>query len=99
MKGRRERFVAQIRRAEAGLSAGLAQAFGSVPREVFVAEGFQRRAGGWVGPGEADFLDLVYDDDALVTKLDGKTPVSSSSQPSLMAGMVEALAIGPGVRV
>lgn len=100
MKGRGERFVAQIRRDGGGLSAELARAFGNVPREIFVAEGFQRReGGGWVKPGDADFLDLVYADDVLVTKLDGRSPVSSSSQPSLMAGMIGALEIGPGARV
>jgi protein-L-isoaspartate(D-aspartate) O-methyltransferase len=99
MSERSERFVAEIRRDGAVLSAELARAFGSVPREVFVGEGFQRRDGGWAGPGDADFLDLVYADDVLVTKLDGRTPVSSSSQPSLMAVMIEALEIGPGTRV
>jgi protein-L-isoaspartate(D-aspartate) O-methyltransferase len=35
----------------------------------------------------------------LVTKIDGGVPVSSSSQPSLMAEMLQALDVRPGMRV
>ncbi len=43
---------------------------------------------------------LVYRDQALVTKVDelGR-PISSSSMPSIMAAMLEALALQPGMRV
>ena len=99
MSERSDRFVAEIRRDGAALSAELARAFATVPREVFVAEGFQRRDGAWVEPGDKSFLDTVYSDEVLVTKLDGSTPVSSSSQPSLMAMMLSALAVRPGMRV
>jgi protein-L-isoaspartate(D-aspartate) O-methyltransferase len=99
MSARSERYVAEIRRDGAGLSDALAHAFATVPRELFVAAGFQRRNGTWAGPDAPDFLDLVYSDDVLVTKLDGTTPVSSSSQPSLMAMMLGALDVRPGLRV
>ena len=95
----RRRFVEQIRRDGAPLSDPLADALATVPREVFVAEGFQRRDGTWAVPGDRDFLTTVYHDDVLVTKVDGQRPVSSSSQPSLMAIMIEALGVRPGLRV
>ncbi len=95
----RRRFVAEIERGTGALPPALAGAFAAVPREAFVAGGFQRRDGGWVSPGGDGFLDAVYRDDVLVTKLDGGVPVSSSSQPSLMALMLAALEVGPGDRV
>ncbi|HEU4347558.1 MAG TPA: methyltransferase domain-containing protein [Actinoplanes sp.] len=95
----RARYVEQIRRDGAPMSDQLAAAFAAVPREVFVTDGFQRRNGGWVNPGDRDFLPTVYSDDVLVTKIDGRIPVSSSSQPSLMAIMLGTLEMRPGVRV
>lgn len=95
----RRDYVDQIRRDGAPMSAALADAFAAVPREAFVAEGFQRRDGTWARPGDRDFLALVYTDDVLVTKVDGRIPVSSSSQPSLMAIMLDALDVRPGTRV
>ncbi|WP_305786839.1 protein-L-isoaspartate O-methyltransferase family protein [Symbioplanes lichenis] len=94
-----QRFVAEIERDGGPLPPELAAAFASVPREVFVAEGFQRRDGTWASPGSAGFLDAVYQNDVLVTKVAGGVPVSSSSQPSLMAIMLEALDVRPGQRV
>ena len=45
-------------------------------------------------------LDVVYSDRALVTRLDDEgRPTSSSSQPSLMARMLELLDLRPGMRV
>ncbi|MFG1610018.1 protein-L-isoaspartate O-methyltransferase [Actinoplanes sp. NPDC049265] len=96
---RRARLVDDMRAAGAPMSAELAAAFAAVPREAFVPGGFQRHGGGWAGPGDRDFLDLVHRDDVLVTKVDGRMPVSSSSQPSLMAIMLAALDVRPGHRV
>lgn len=60
-------------------------AFLAVPRERFL-------------PGLP--LEQVYADDAIVTKRDEQgTPISSSSQPKIMALMLERLALGPGLRV
>ena len=95
----RAAFVEQIRRAGSPLPDELAAAFGSVPREAFVPDGFQRRDGSWFGPGDPGFLAAVYSDDVLVTKVDSGIPVSSSSQPSLMAIMLAALDLSPGLRV
>jgi protein-L-isoaspartate(D-aspartate) O-methyltransferase len=44
-------------------------------------------------------LDLVYSDEALVTRMRDGLPSSSSSQPSLMARMLAALGLRPGLRV
>jgi protein-L-isoaspartate(D-aspartate) O-methyltransferase len=48
----------------------------------------------------AEVLDRVYSDQALITHFDERgAPSSSSSQPALMAGMLEALTLAPGLRV
>jgi len=45
-------------------------------------------------------LKRIYADEALVTRLDGEgRPSSSTSQPSLVASMLEELALEPGMRV
>ncbi|MEJ3746252.1 methyltransferase domain-containing protein [Actinomycetes bacterium KLBMP 9797] len=77
----------------------VAAAFAAVPREAFVVDGFHRREGGRVDAGEEGFLDAVYTNDVLVTKIVDGTPVSSSSQPSLMAVMIETLDLAPGMSV
>jgi protein-L-isoaspartate(D-aspartate) O-methyltransferase len=99
VSGPRGRLVEQIRHSGVKLSPELIAAFGRVPREAFVPEGFQRRDGTWVRPADKDFLATVYTDDVLVTKMDGRVPTSSSSQPSLMALMILALDVRPGMRV
>jgi protein-L-isoaspartate(D-aspartate) O-methyltransferase len=96
---RRRRYVDELRRDGAPLNAALAAAFATVPREAFVVNGFQGRNGVWVRPDDREFLDTVYRDDVLVTKVNDKIPVSSSSQPSLMALMLAALDVRPGMRV
>jgi protein-L-isoaspartate(D-aspartate) O-methyltransferase len=66
-------------------SPAVQAAFSSVPRHLFVPE-----------------LDLAaaYSDDALVIKYDADgLPVSSSSQPAMMAIMAEQLGLEPGHRV
>ena len=64
-------------------------AFLRVPRELFVPA-FAAEHG----------LDAVYRDEAIVTKTDEHgTPISSSSQPQIMAIMLERLALEPGLRV
>lgn len=47
-----------------------------------------------------EVLDIVYSDEALITRLDSDgRPSSSTSQPSLVAVMLEVLDLGPGMRV
>jgi protein-L-isoaspartate(D-aspartate) O-methyltransferase len=94
-----DEFLDQIRRGGVTLTPELAAAFAGVPREAFVPDGFRRNDGGWARPGDDDFLTLVYQDDALVTKVRDRLPVSSTSQPSLMALMIEALDVRPGQRI
>ena len=95
----RRRYVEQLHRDGVLSRAGLADAFAAVPREVFVAGGFHGRDGARITPAHPGFLAAVYSDEALVTKLREVTPVSSSSQPSLMAAMIDALDLAPGARV
>jgi protein-L-isoaspartate(D-aspartate) O-methyltransferase len=97
----RRRYVEELC-AEGLLSdadADLVRAFGTVPREEFVAYGFHAGGDRWAGPTDPDFLTMVYRNHPLVTKVVDGVPVSSSSQPSLMAAMIEGLDLRPGTRV
>lgn len=58
-------------------------AFRAVPRHIFL-------------PGHP--LEEVYRNEAIVTKRQGEMPISSSSQPSMMAIMLEQLDLRPGDR-
>ncbi|MEU3351318.1 protein-L-isoaspartate(D-aspartate) O-methyltransferase [Streptomyces sp. NPDC037389] len=70
------------------------RAFASVPREDFV-QGFAVRAKGTkheYKPGDPAWLPAVYTDASLLTQTDAAgTTTSSSSQPTVMAHMLEAL--------
>ncbi len=67
----------------------MATAFERVPREHFLPEVAAQQG-----------LEAVYRNDAIVTRRDSRgVPVSSSSQPSIMAAMLDALAVEPGHRV
>ncbi|HUD76764.1 MAG TPA: methyltransferase domain-containing protein [Streptosporangiaceae bacterium] len=82
----RARLVEELRRrGGSALSRSVQDAFARVPRHVFVPE---------VGPAAA------YRDEAFVIKCgpDG-LPVSSSSQPAMMAIMLDQLGLEPGHRV
>ncbi|GAB7037615.1 MULTISPECIES: methyltransferase domain-containing protein [Catenuloplanes] len=94
-----DRYLAELDAAGVLTGPALARAFRAVPREIFVAAGFRGPGGGWTVPGDPGFLDAVYRNAALVTKVHGGVPVSSSSQPSLMAQMLTALDVAPGHRV
>jgi protein-L-isoaspartate(D-aspartate) O-methyltransferase len=81
----RARLARDLRRRGRNLNRRVAEAFAEVPRHVFVPE---------VGPAAA------YRDEAFVIKCgpDG-IPVSSSSQPAMMAIMLDQLGLEPGHRV
>jgi protein-L-isoaspartate(D-aspartate) O-methyltransferase len=81
----RARMASDLRRHGPPLSASVYAAFARVPRHVFVPE---------MGPAAA------YRDEAFVIKCgpDG-LPVSSSSQPAMMAIMLDQLGLEPGHRV
>ncbi len=70
-------------------SPAIKRAFLAVPRECFLREIAEREG-----------LERVYRDQAIVTRHDARgSPASSSSQPSLMASMLEQLDLVPGHRV
>jgi protein-L-isoaspartate(D-aspartate) O-methyltransferase len=93
-------------------SPRIIEAFRRTPRHLFVDRvfQFQRKHNRWrelitrdPGPEE---IELVYSDRALITRVSppaaetgAGVPISSSSQPSLMAQMIEDLRPGPGMRV
>lgn len=81
----RARMASELRRRGHALSSLVQDAFATVPRHVFVPE---------IGPAAA------YRDEALVIKCgpDG-LPVSSSSQPAMMAIMLDQLDLRQGHRV
>lgn len=88
----------------------LIDAFRTTPRHLFLDRVFQHsRRHGWREvvtrePG-AEELAILYSDHALITHIKAAAPnlppvaVSSSSQPSLMAQMLEDLELEPGQRV
>src|SRR3954468_2675389 len=90
-------------------SAALTAAFRATPRHLFLDRIWQHRDGRWreidpANPAEED-LRVLFSDRALTTRVlspgPGEAPVaiSSSSQPSLMAQMLEDLALEAGQRV
>jgi protein-L-isoaspartate(D-aspartate) O-methyltransferase len=93
MQKRAERLrlelVARLQAKGVLRSPAVANAFATVPRERFIAQ--VAASGG---------IEAVYSDRAFVTKHDPRgLPLSSSSQPALMARMLELLEIGTGQRV
>jgi protein-L-isoaspartate(D-aspartate) O-methyltransferase len=80
------------------------EAFATVPREVFVPRFARREQGGDLvhydhaaEGGTADFLAAVYSDTSLITRFNAAgIATSSSSQPSLMAIMLDRLDIHEG---
>lgn len=80
----RESLVTQVR-LRCGTTERVAEALRVVPRHVFL-------------PGIP--YETVYSDEAIVTKRDANgLPVSSSSQPAIMAVMLDQLDVEPGQRV
>jgi protein-L-isoaspartate(D-aspartate) O-methyltransferase len=100
------RLAEQLRRNGAIRSDAVERAFRSIPRHVFVTAYHVGRDRRVEVPGDrtpdAETLDVVYSDRALITRRpmdDAGAGMSSSSEPSLMARMLEALDLRPGVRV
>jgi protein-L-isoaspartate(D-aspartate) O-methyltransferase len=81
----RERLATRVLAAHRIGNERVAAALHAVPRHLFLPE----------QPPEA-----AYRDDAIVTKRDeAGQPISSSSQPAIMAIMLDQLALAPGLRV
>jgi protein-L-isoaspartate(D-aspartate) O-methyltransferase len=106
-----QRLVDQLIGRGALWSRPLIAAFRATPRHRFLDRiwHYQRQYGGWRevrthAPGRHE-LRLLYADRALTTRLSAAgpgqapTPISSSSQPSLMAEILEDLRLSPGLRV
>ncbi len=78
-------------------------AFTAIPRHVFVPRFYhQDTTGAWqsLAWGDPGYLEAVYSDEALTTQLDDQgVPTSSSSQPSVMLRMLEALGAEEGHQV
>jgi protein-L-isoaspartate(D-aspartate) O-methyltransferase len=82
---RRERMTAEVLQTSGVRDERIAAALRDVPRHLFLPH---------LPPEEA------YLDDAIVTKRDAEgQPISSSSQPAIMAIMLDQLALAPGQRV
>ena len=91
------RLLDEIERGMA-LSPAVRRAFERVDRALFVSSYFEHHGTYWVEQADASLV--VSHDRPLVTHLDAAgVPDSSSSQPSLMAAMLEALDVQPGMRV
>lgn len=85
----RRELVTNLERRGCIRSKPVRRAFSTVPRELFVPEIAQREG-----------LERVYADTALVTRQSTQgMPLSSSSQPAIMAEMLECLDLRPGLRV
>jgi protein-L-isoaspartate(D-aspartate) O-methyltransferase len=85
----RQRLVTQLQRAGRLTDPAVQRAFLAVPRELFMAPAAVRQG-----------LEWVDRDRAIVTKRDALgRPTSSSSQPSIMAVMLQQLDVRPGQRV
>lgn len=80
----RRQLVEELRRSGALTDEAVAAAFLSVPRHLFL-------------PGVP--LEQAYRDEPIPTKFEGGVPVSSSSQPAIMAIMLEQLDVRSGMRV
>lgn len=89
-------FVARLTGAR---SSAWATTFARVPRHHFVPSFYTMTDNGWkeIRSGDPGYLDGVYSDTALTTQTDDRgIPNSSSSEPSLMLAMLDALDVRPG---
>ncbi len=84
----RARMVEVLERGGSVRTPAIRDAFLAIPRETFVPQIVAARG-----------IEAAYADDALVTHERDGLPTSSSSQPTIMALMLEALDVRPGHRV
>src|SRR5207248_5596471 len=75
-------------------------AFLQVPRHLFVPQYYQQQGNNLSWDLVPATQERIYQDEVLVTQIDRRgIPSSSTSQPSVMAEQLEALALVPGQRV
>ena len=83
----------------------VAEAFLRVPRHPFVSHYYEHQSGSraWTRYEQSETIawyEHVYQDQALITQVDEQRRIlSSSSQPTIMACMLNALKVEPGMRV
>ncbi len=103
----RQQLVADLRASGDLTAPAVAAAFAAVPRHPFAPAVYRVDERGQIGEvlhgddaHRADYLAAVYSDDAIVTQIapDGR-PTSSSTQPGVMAVMLEALELRDGMTV
>jgi protein-L-isoaspartate(D-aspartate) O-methyltransferase len=106
IRGMIDRYVDQTKATGAIGSAAVERAFRTVPRHRLLETFYHRAFDGTVttirnepAHPQRDHLALIYADNALATRRDGWLPVSSTSQPSLMARMLEFLGLAYGMRI
>lgn len=106
-KNRREALIERLSTSGVIRSRAIYQAFAAIPREAFIPffYQYQEEERHWIPrfptdlPGDA-WLEAVYTDESLVTKLSERNaPMCSSSMPSVMARMLEVLDVQPGMSV
>src|SRR5690348_15997894 len=102
----RQQMVTILQNMGAIRSTRLAQAFARIPRDAFVSFFYDRPAGQgtWerYTPGImelSEWFAAIYQDRSLVTQITQDIPTSSSSMPSVMAHMLEALDVQAGQSV
>ncbi|MDX2819939.1 methyltransferase domain-containing protein [Streptomyces ipomoeae] len=98
-------YAADLRQRGAIRTDTVERAFATVPRHLFIPGGFWR-AGRFIpvtGQVGDDLLEEIYADKALMTHVpkdeDAAGRYSSTSQPRVIAAMLEALQLTPGLRV
>lgn len=96
----REELAAALEQAGLLPDPAWREAFARVPRHVFVPAYHEQPSGRLVTRADPAWLPAVYSDQALVTARGvAGQPVSASTQPSLMAGMLHALDVSPSSTV
>ena len=105
IRGTIGRYVDEMKAAGAIGSPAVERAFLTVPRHRLLETFYRREADRTVtvrhdpGHPRRDHLALIYADNALATRRSGGLPVSSTSQPSLMARMLELLSLTGGMKI
>jgi len=101
-----EAYVDRLKESGVLSDSAVEQAFRRVPRHLFVERFFiSDDDKEWTSvehdPGrpKPEHLETIYSDAALITRLRDNEGVSSSSQPGLVAHMLQVLELRPGMRV